>query len=1119
MGILRLALWRSGTGRGLLLVVGLGVLVAATLLASAPIYARSMADLGLTYTIRQELAGGPGTRVQLRTALQLADAKALRAAVEQRIDERAGWFRSSQARHVRLGWFPMGTPGEAGRTGAPLGQPQSLSGYETHVRVVSGRLPQATGAGGPFEVAMSTRAAALAGGLRPGAQLDLLALFDNCQRDIPTELFPPPPPPCPITATATFTLAATLVGVIEPDDTADPFWVGGAGEYFDAKSVQIEKAGPVLPLFMDEHALLDELGARLPGYRATFAWNILAAPERLTRGNYMQARDELTGLLEDVQSVGGFGYSPLKDTLQAFGRSASYQQVPLTVLLLEITGIAVFYVAIVAAVVVERQADEIALLRGRGGSLPQVVALYVLQGLSVGLPALVAAPFLAAGMTALLGLTPAFDGVSGGELLPVTVVPEAFGLAALGVVFSLAALVVPAALIAFRQVMTVRRAESRPGRSFVQRYYLDLGLAAAAVLLLLELRERGSVFTPSSTGGVSSDPLLLAAPALAVAGAAALVLRFYPLVLRLIERGGRRALGAAAALSLAQAVRNPGQYTRLALLLMMAVAVGTFAASYSASAERSYEDRANYETGADLRALRDVNITRASPPPSDVERTIRGLEGVRDASAVVRTKAALGVPGQSLSDLQVLALEPAAGGLVRFRGDFAEGSVEDVLAPLGGFNASLIGRKLPGDPAQIGLWVRSAETLPALSFYVSVRDAQGATYTLPLGDLSGDVRNWTFLAGPVARPGPRPVAPLVLLGFSFSSAAFQRNIPAVFVDDASVVDANGTRTVIDDFEADPGWAAYPLRTSTPDSLALVKEGRPGGSGALRFAFSPEAASTNRGFYLASLLTPLPVVVSDSFVGATGTGPGGTTLLDLGSDILVPVRVAGTFHLFPTTSARDGPVVLMNRDQAMAWADLESRGIGQGLAVNEAWVTLRPGADEKRLESELLGPAFTFDHATSRKEALAEATSNPLVAASGSGILSLAFGAVLLLVLAAMLVSLATAVRRRRVELAVVRAIGLSRAELVRMLALEYAAVFLVGVGVGVALGLFVSGEMLSFLEVTEAGDRVEPGFVLVTRWPVLAAGVAALGVVFALALGVVGRAAARRSAAEVLRGD
>lgn len=1119
MGILRLALWRSGTGRGLLAVVGLGVLVAATLLASAPIYARSMADLGLTYTIREDLAGGPGTRVQLRTALQLDEAKALRGALEQRVDERTGWFRSSQARHIRLGWFPMGTPGDAGRTGAPLGQPQSLSGYETHVRVVTGRLPAATGAGGPIEVAMSTRAAALAGGLRPGTQLELLASFDNCQRDIPTELFPPPPPPCPITATATFTLSATLVGIIEPDDAADPFWVGGAADYFDAKSVQIEKAGPVLPLFADEHALLDELGTRLPGYRATFAWNILAAPERLTRGNSARARDEVEGLLGEVESIGGFGYSPLKDTLQAFGRSADYQQVPLTVLLLEITGIAVFYVAIVAATVVERQAGEIALLRGRGSSVLQIVVLYVLQGLSVGLPALIAAPFLAAGMTALLGLTPPFEGISSGELLPVTVVPEAFGLAALGVAFSLVALVLPAAFSATRQVMTVRRAESRPGRSFVQRYFLDLGLAAAAALLLLELRERGSVFTPSSTGGVSTDPLLLAAPALAVAGAAALVLRFYPLVLRLIERAGRRALGAATTLSLAQAVRNPGQYTRLALLLMMAIAVGTFAASYSASAERSYEDRANYEAGADLRAVRDVNITRASPPPGEVEQTIRDLDGVRDASGVIRMKGALGVPGQSLSNLQILALQPSVAGLLQFRGDFAEGSAEEVLAPLAGFNASLIGRKLPGDPAQIGLWVRSPETLPALTVYASVRDAKGVTFTLPLGDLAGDVRNWTFVAGPVVRLGPRPVEPLVLLGFSFSTAAFQRNIPALFVDDASVIDANGTRTVVEDFEADAGWTPYPLRTSVPDSLALVGEGAHRGSGALRYSFSPESTSTNRGFYLAGLLTPLPVVVSDSFVAATGTGPGGMTLLDLGGDILVPVRVAGTLHLFPTASSREGPVVLFNRDQVMAWADMESRGIGQGLSVNEAWIALQPGADEKRLEGQLLGPSFTFDHTVSRKEALAEAKSNPLVAASGSGILSLAFGAVLLLVLAAMLVSLITAVRRRRVELAVVRAIGLSRADLVRMLALEYAAVFLVGVGAGVALGLFVSGEMLSFLEVTEAGDRVEPSFVLVTRWPLLAAGVAVLAVVFALALGVVGRAAARRSAAEALRGD
>ena len=58
--------------------------------------------------------------------------------------------------------------------------------------------------------------------------------------------------------------------------------------------------------------------------------------------------------------------------------------------------------------------------------------------------------------------------------------------------------------------------------------------------------------------------------------------------------------------------------------------------------------------------------------------------------------------------------------------------------------------------------------------------------------------------------------------------------------------------------------------------------------------------------------------------------------------------------------------------------------------------------------------------------------NPLIAAGGAGILYIAFGAMLLLVAAALLVSLWVSVQRRRGEFAVLRAMGLSRGQVVQL---------------------------------------------------------------------------------------
>ena len=59
--------------------------------------------------------------------------------------------------------------------------------------------------------------------------------------------------------------------------------------------------------------------------------------------------------------------------------------------------------------------------------------------------------------------------------------------------------------------------------------------------------------------------------------------------------------------------------------------------------------------------------------------------------------------------------------------------------------------------------------------------------------------------------------------------------------------------------------------------------------------------------------------------------------------------------------------------------------------------------------------------------------------------------------------------------------------------------------------------MLSFLDVTEAGLPVEPGFVLQTDWAYVVIGAAVVAAVFAIALAGAVRALARTSDAAVLR--
>ena len=144
---------------------------------------------------------------------------------------------------------------------------------------------------------------------------------------------------------------------------------------------------------------------------------------------------------------------------------------------------------------------------------------------------------------------------------------------------------------------------ARPaGANVVQRYYLDIAFLAVAGFLVWAVSARDAVFTRDTVGGLATDPLVLIAPALVGLVAVILVLRLLPVGLRALAWLGRDRLAMPIAAGLRQAVRNPGPLARLSLLLLLAAALGTFAASYGGTVVRSFEERERYAAGADLRS-------------------------------------------------------------------------------------------------------------------------------------------------------------------------------------------------------------------------------------------------------------------------------------------------------------------------------------------------------------------------------------------------------------------------------------------------------------------------------------------------------------------------------------
>ncbi len=1111
--IWRLFARRSGRNWRLLGVLALGMLMAASLLASAPVYARTLADLGLTFTVRDQLNDTPGNQVRFTAVpLRTEEGDALKAAVERRITERLGWFEASTSRYLKTGRFFAGIEGADPAPGAPLGQLQSLTGYEDHVRLIEGQLPKATQAGEPIEVAISERGARAAN-LKVGTTLKMVEDFDTCAREIPSEDRPPPPPCTPV-AGITYAFTARVTAIVEPTSEDDAFWLTLTDTYFAPFRI-LPDMGPILPMFTTEETMLGNFAAQHPGYMAETAWHTYADPEKLSRSNFERAHDDLKALYREFEPLGGASYSPLTNVLDDFRDSANYQQAPLTILLLEVSAVALFYVILIALVIVERQADEIALLRSRGATTFQVGAMYLLEGLIIGIPCVLLAPVLAAAATSLLGLTPTFAKVNGGELLPATIPLSAFGFAIAGVVLSIVVLLAPAILIARRSAVVRRREQARPGVSILQRYYLDLALAGVAGLLLFELRERGTVFEPSATGGVSSDPLLLASPAILMLAAAALLLRFYPMALRLGARLFGRRASPALAVGLWQVARSPANSARLALLLTMAVAVGTFAASYSSTAKKTYDERALFGAGVQWRMAvagnEDMGLNGKG-----IDQELRALPGVETGTGVIRTVGSPATSGTSARLFQVLGIDPdAAAAMLWFRDDFADLSLRELMATLGA-PEPLRGKALPAGTTAIKLKANNSDTRGVQTLWARISDANQNYQMLELGKLDGT--GWRDLSVDIRRNFegdlPEPLTLMSLLITEPSNRFNSQNV-SILIDELVAVGPGGVETLLDGFESSAaGWAPLPTRLRTQDTFEITREGAASGNAAGKVTRAAGQSVDLWGLHVAQQAVPLPVVASESFSAATGIPPGGAGVVAVG-DILVPIRITATFKLMPTLDTSDGPAVVFNRDNLLSWVGIADVVLPPG--INEAWFDLEPGADTAALEQLLSEPPFYLDTVTDQQSLLESLERNPLIAAGGAGILYLSFGAVLLLVAAALLVSLWVSVQRRRGEFAVLRAMGLSRTQVVQLLAFEYFVVAVLGLVAGAYLGRMVGNRMLSFLNVDENGGRAEPSFVLQTEWLLVAAGGVIVLAVFLAALAFAGRLISRTSDAQALR--
>ncbi|HUY76738.1 MAG TPA: FtsX-like permease family protein [Ktedonobacterales bacterium] len=732
----KLAALRFVRNGWLLALIALGVLVADTLICVVPLYNSLVTDIQLQTSLSATDPAAHNVEAQLVSGEVSSSASAsTNTSVTTFGRQYLASFTSSATSYFIVGdAFLLSQAGDhtyaptASRPPQAAAEAFDYSKAAPHMRLLSGRLPQTAASGATPEVIV-TQEMADNQGLAVGSTL-MLAQFGAHGNQF----------------------HARVVGVWMPRTVNDPYW--NSFSFSTSNPGGLPKPFPILMTFS---TLFSGFSA-FAGAGMTQHVVYYTVQSRISSANMGDVANDIALFRAHVDGAllgsNGITTANVNTQLDQFIANVQGQQsllaLPLYIVVAQIVGLALLFVAAMAGLLIERQAGEIATLKSRGASGAQILGIFLTQGAAVGVIAALLSPFIAAviGVTLTRAFVPAsvFQRLGvGSAYFTQLASPQSVALPALaGALLGVIVICLSAWQAARLDVLAFRREQGRAARQpFWQRYYLDLGLVALCAVGYLELGQFGSASVRLQLGG-ASNLLLLLSPALLLLAGALLVLRLAPLGATLGERVATRGRGLIAMLSLAQVERTPSRYSRIILLLVLAVGLGIFALSFNSSLTQNTYDRAAYDVGANLR------LKQFAPEPpgyGDVlAKTYLKLPNVTAVAPVYRTIAQTS-PDQGGVSLNLLAVDPntfasVANG-VSWRADYASQSLTALMQTMRAHQANSSAAGTASAPN----WTAVSQTFAA-QYQLSV----GQRFTLQLSDGTGG--SATFIVGAIVNNFP-----------------------------------------------------------------------------------------------------------------------------------------------------------------------------------------------------------------------------------------------------------------------------------------------------------------------------------------------------------------------------
>lgn len=668
------ALWRFRQTWGMLVITGIGIIAAVMLVCSVPLYSRVATTAGLRSVLNAVPDGSTLTIHADMNGISSQGVHDVRNDIERLPSNAISHYLSGPPQFtIQTQGLQILSPQPENRADTLTLNGYSIQQVATHIKLLKGRMPaqpsKATEIAITFNTAMSLH-------LSIGSSIIIQIPFTT---NIPGQLG----------ATSQIQkLTLHVVGIFSENAPSDLFWHGNT---FEPTIVQ-----PLPPRVVSFGAIIsnETLLSALDRFIAKGSDAIFLSPISNLYWYYqldaskitIDQLDELINSLNSLQNTISFtsqkadavSYPYMTDiditgsvlntynnpgTLEQYRNRIDVARIPVSILLFQIVGLILFFISLMTELLIERQADAIALLKSRGASKRQIFGSFLTQGLGLSFIALLLGPLIAVLAVFLFAhktLSPLdqdtiniiFDDLPG-TLLRLRWYAL---LAAFVAVIAMAIAVYRATTF---DLLLLRRESTRSTRRPLwQRLYLDVFasiIALTSYAISIYLTNIQEIQQNAQISVLILTPLALIAPLFLILASILLFIRIFPLFLKRGTWLAIRGRGATMLLALAQMARKPYQSIRMTLLLTLTIAFTIFALVFTATQSQHSLEVANYQVGADFSGhIPNVDTSRTL---TQQETTLSKIQGVASAT-IGYAGQSVAVSSTSTGNIAIRAIDP-----------------------------------------------------------------------------------------------------------------------------------------------------------------------------------------------------------------------------------------------------------------------------------------------------------------------------------------------------------------------------------------------------------------------------------------------------------------------------